>query len=81
MIAGTMARGSALPLQNRALPRAIGPYRRGRMTSHAQAGSRPTGAVRAAIFAGVLAVSACFAAALTFSGQPAQAAETAEQIR
>lgn len=45
------------------------------MTSHAKAGSGPTGTVRAAIVAATLAVTACFGAALTFSGQPAEAAE------
>ena len=51
------------------------------MTSHAYAGDGPPGTVRAAILAGALVVSACFAAALTFSGQPAKAAETEQADR
>lgn len=51
------------------------------MTSHAHAGPGPNKAVRAAMIAGALAVSACFAAALSFSGQPAEAAEAAQQSR
>ena len=45
------------------------------MTSHAKTGEGPIGTVRAAIAAGALAVTACFGAAFTFSGQPAEAAE------
>ena len=51
------------------------------MTCHAHAGLGPNKTVRAAMLAGALAVSACFAAALTFSGQPAEAAEAARQSR